>query len=422
MSKGLPYSLSRNALLNRMMTLFGLNHSLYQFTVVIQSVADLPTGVLDPNVVYDIDGSFDVGDTPIIIGSGGARIMSNDINTKGLYSTSDNHILFATENGSYAGNVSISNMFIGASGDSSKLFDLDNDGNLGSLELINVNVGNFGFDPTTEAGDLTAYRQYRFAGCGFILLEDGFTMNGASGGLVIRDSIALSLPSMTLFKEGTGLTINNVRSNINFNSVEADTILIDFQESNINNKAGVDLQDVSNTIATDPLPNLPSTSLKARFRNCIGFRNTYVGGQWLISSEVETDLTSVSAGVFLKVAGVTTQKDLQWFTAAVSNAIKYEGDQTLDVIIEGNLSFSGTNNDVVTIHLRQWDDSTSSYIELAQTGGSTLNAGNRAEDVSFNGIATVDLNDRIEVWVSSSTAKDVTALENGYVIISERGS
>lgn len=90
---------------------------------------------------------------------------------------------------------------------------------------------------------------------------------------------------------------------------------------------------------------------------------------------------------------------------------------------KGNLSFSGTNSDVINIYVRKWDDSASSYVDLSETAGSTLNSAGRAEGVSFNAIGTLDNNDRIELWVENETAaRDVTALQNGYVILSERPS
>jgi len=110
-------------------------------------------------------------------------------------------------------------------------------------------------------------------------------------------------------------------------------------------------------------------------------------------------------------------------THSTDNAFVYDGDNTIEVEVKGNLSFTGTNGDVINVYVRLWDDSASSYVDLSETAGSTLNASGRAEGVAFNAIGTMNNNDRIELWVENEIAsRNVTALENGYVILSERQS
>lgn len=391
-------------------------------TIVVKRKEDLID--LQAGITYFIDGTIDMEDTQIEVPSSGIRIVSDSINSKGLFSSADNYTMFKTKAGDYAGNIELSAMFVAASGTNSKLFDLDNDGNFSACEFIDVNIGNFGYGDTTEIGSISDYRQFRAIGCGFINCDDGITFNGTmSGGIVVESSIALSLPAMTLLKEGTSLSIQgSFRSDINFLSTDAATVLCDFQESNIVQDGGFSLTNVR-TDATDIVPNLSSTSVKSRFRNCNGIRNTYVGGQFIITTSATTTITAVNTPT--KVAGTTTYSDLNWFTGANSNEFVYVSDQLIEVELKGLMTFTGGNNDQIELWFRKWDNSASAYVDLPKTQA-TLNGGllgTRAEGVGIFGYTELDENDRIEVWVQNiSDNSNVTALQNGLVSIIERPS
>lgn len=392
-------------------------------TVVVKSVEDLMD--IDSTKNYMIDGAINTGSESIVIPEGGLSLgaLNAARETSYLYSDEDNYTMFVSPSGGYSGNVYMNEGgFPKLTGTNSKLFDLNNDGN-GSFEFQNVNFGGFLVnDGITSLGDLDGYRQYFFSGCGFYFVNDGFTLNNTSNGLVLQDSNVINpTTSMTLFKEGTNLLFEgSVRSNINFLSVNSASVLFDFQESNFENKGAFALNNVRTT-ASDAIPNITGASSYSRFRNCDGIKNTYVGGQWTISSATPTVISSISTPV--KIAGTTTYIDLQWFTQTTDNEFVYDGDQTIEIEVKGNLSFSGTNGDVINLYVRQWDDSASTYIDLSETGGSTLNSSGRAEGVSFNAIGTVDNNDRIELWVENESAgRNVTALPDGYVILNERPS
>lgn len=390
-------------------------------TVIVKSVDDL--AVIEAGKTYFIDGVIDVGSTEIEIPTTGARFVSDSINSKGLYSTADNHTMFKSPGGSYSGDLKFSQMFLASSGTNSKLFDVDNDSNNAAIEFVDVNLGQFGYGTTTELGDISNYRQFRAIGAGFILVGDGFTFNGTmSGGIVVESSIALALPAMTLIKEGASLTVDNFRSDINFKSVNAASVFTDFDAANIDTKGGMALTNVR-TDATDIVPNLSPTDVKARFKNCNGVDNTYVGAQWQITTSSTTTIASANTPV--KVAGTTTYVNEYWFTNTTDNAFVYEGGQKIEIEAKGLLSFSGGNNDQINVFFRKWDDSASAYVDLPKTQA-TLNGGvlgTRAEGVGIFGYTTLEEDDRIEVWVENITDNtDVEALEGGLVSITERPS
>lgn len=388
-------------------------------TVIVKSKEQL--GDIRGDVKYLIDGLIDMGSLSIDIssvdinltgGAGGREVC-------GLYSSVDGHTMFVGES---AGNVYMSDLSLNTTGTGSKLFDITNSGNA-SFEFQNINFGGFGAgDSVTSMGEVTNYRQGFMSGCGFYFVNDGLTLSGAWGGFVVQDSNVINpTTAMSLLKEGTSLTFSgSVRSNINFLSVNASSVFADFQESNFLNKESFSLNNLRTT-ATNAIPNISGASSYARFINCDGVKNTYIGGQWYISTATGTTISSTSVPV--KLAGTTTYQDLQHFTQTTDNAFVYDGDNTIEVEVKGNLSFSGSNGDVINLYVRLWDDSASSYVDLSETAGSTLNSAGKAEGVSFNAIGTMDNNDRIELWVENETvARNITALVNGYVIVSERQS
>jgi hypothetical protein len=276
--------------------------------------------------------------------------------------------MFVAEDGSYAGNVYMETMTCYVSGTNSQVFNLDNDGNSGSFEINGVNFGGFGSIECTSLGSLSDYRQFFVDGCGFYNVRDGWTLNGSWSGLVCQNANAInSGAAFTLFKEGTALTFSgSLRSNMNFGAtvgaINSSSVFMDFDENNISSKGGLSLINFRTSV-DDALPNIAGSSSYARFRFCDGVKNTYVGGQWSITSSTATVISTVSTPV--KIAGTTTYADMQWFTQTTNNAFVYDGDQTIEIEVKGNLSFSGTNGDVINLYVRLWDDSASSYVDLS---------------------------------------------------------
>lgn len=390
--------------------------STYENRVIVKTAADL-SGTLDSTKLYMLDGLIDMGSQSIEVPAGGLSIagLNGARDPFGLTSSANNYTMFTSPSGSYSGDLVIESMTITTNGTNSKVFDLDNDNNSNAVDITGVN-----FTDCTSLGELTDYRQLLLDNIGFISIDDGLTFNGTWTGIRVTTSIVINFPAATLFKEGTSFAVNNIFSDINFLSVNSAGVLFDFNESDITSKGGFSLTNVRSA-ASDAVPNIDASSSYARFRNCNGIKNTYVGGQWYVSSTSATTISAISVPV--KIAGTTTYNDMQWFTQTTSNAFVYDGNQTIDVEVKGNLSFTGTNGDVINLYIRQWDSSASGYIDLSQTAGSTLNASGRAEGVAFNGIGTLDNGDRIELWVENeSAARNVTALVNGYVILSERPS
>ena len=394
------------------------DNATFDSVVVVRSANDLK-GVLDSNKVYLIDGNIDMRDTPIIVPSGGLSIggLNSSRDTSVLTSDYDNYTMFITESGSYSGGVVMENMTITVTGENSKVFDLDNDGNRNALDITNVN-----FTSCTSLGELSSYRQLLMNGVGFIFIDDGLTFNGTwSGGIAVVTTIAVVFPAATLFKEGNSLLIQgSVRSDINFLSVNEDSVLFDFTESNIVSDSGLTLSG-ARTTANDPMPNLPSSSPKVRYSKCVGFDNTYVGGDWSLTS---TAVTTISASNTLyKVNGTTTYSDMQWFTNTTDNAFVYNSSVHVDIEVKGNLTFTNSANKTIGIYVRKYDDSASLYVDVVSRFSVTIGSGGGAQGVTFFARTDVDKNDRIEIWIENqSDTSNVTCELGGFVGISERQS
>lgn len=372
---------------------------------------------IDPSKNYIIDGAIDMGSTPITVPPGGVTLagLAGARDTALLYSSEDDYTMFVTEAGSYSGDVIFDNMGVSVTGTSSKVFDLDNAGNSGALDITIFN-----FVDCTSLGELTDYRQFFIGSAGFIRVDDGLTFSGAWSGLVATDSIALEFPSTTLFKEGTDLTFSgSVRSNMNFLLADAGATFMDFQESNIVSDEGLLLQGFRTSV-TDAMPNLPSNSVKVRYVGCRGIRDTYVGGQWVVSSSAVT--TIAAADTKYKVAGTVSYDDLQWFSdGGGNNSMTYISAQSVEVEVKCVLTATGTNGDQINLWLRKWDDSASAYVDISSSGLNTLNASGRNEGIPLFGYALVNENDRLELWVENkSGARNVTISTGGLFGVTER--
>lgn len=399
----------------------------YNFRVVVHEMTDfgeIINGRVKPSsdILYMLDGEIDTGGVSIEVQAGGFSLagLSGGRDVMGLFCSEDNYTMFVSPSGGYSGDVVIESCTLTVTGLNSEIFNLDNDNNSNALNITGINFGS----GTTSLGTLTDYRQLLFNNVGFIGIKDGLTFAGTWAGITVTTSIAVALPaSTTLFKAGTGFTVGNVSSSINFLSVQPSSILFDFAPSNIVNSASFALDGVRSG-ADNAVPNTPSSSVKARFRNCLGIRNTYIGGKWTITSAAATTISS--AGTFYKLAGTTTYSGLQHFSQTTDNAFVYDGDQEIDVLVDCNIGCSGTANNQVKIKIKQWKDSASAYVDISTTPEQTMNGGSlgtRAENISLSGIATLNKNDRIEIWITNITAPmDVTAIVDSQVFISERQS
>lgn len=378
-------------------------------------------GALRSDIVYIIDGLIDMGSNSIIVPQGGLNVQGLGFGVSCLLSSENNFTLFI-DDGVFSGNLFLDHVEINISGTGSQVFDLDNDGNSHAVECTTVNFLN-----CVSLGVLRNYRQGLWLNVALLGCIDGLEMVGVwAGGFASLTAIIVGGPSPsftgTLFKAGAGLTIGGrFRSDMNAEGLAVGGEFCDFAPANILNSGRFQMTNVSVPVGSDAFPNMPEGDVKARFRNCDGVDNTYIGGQYKFTTEVATAIATQD--VFVKIAGVTTYTDLQHFTGAVDNATKYIGDQVIGTTMLADLSFSGPNNNELVLMSRHWVDAISDYVDLAESGKFTLGGAGRSEPISLHSFCKFSINDRFELWVKNTSGTgNVTAKLGGIVSISERSS
>lgn len=388
--------------------------------IIVKSSSDLQN--IDSSKVYIIDGKIDMGTQQIEVPSTGFFYTGVDYFVSSLFSTADNYTMFVNATGQAAGNVRAQNVEHYVSGTNSKVFDLDNQGNFGAAEFISCNFGTFSAE-TTSLGNLDNYRQFRTQDAAFIRIADGIEFNGTwTGGLSIKDTILLSLPAnCTLFKEGTSLVFQgSVVSNLNALSVDNSVIVFDFQETNFSLDWGFSLDGARFNINSSPVPNILQQSTKRYFKNCRGVENTFVGGGWKLTTEVVTPLVE---DVAIKINGVTTYNNLIHFSGLNNNELVYESNIESDFYFSGGLEIDGGPNDQLTVVVRKWDNSTTSYVDIEEFNRQVSNniGGNDVAILNFATPVRMDKDDRLELWIINNTdSSNITLKSGSFVSLEER--
>jgi len=397
-----------------------LSNKLRKYRKYVTKASDL-AGTLSSDALYFIDGNIDMGTQEIEVPIGGLAIAGDGFGVSGLYSTENNYTMFKNAVAADAGDLFILGLEFETSGTSSQVFDLDNNGNSNAVEMNVVNFNN-----CTSIGELDNYRQFLATNLGIFGCADGLTFTGVwAGGARIDTAIVRSFGSSgTVIKAGTGLTFGS-RFNTNINmQIPVGAGGIDLAPSNIINDGDFQIIGAKFSGGGDYLPNIDGSDLKARITNTTfttntsGKRNTYVGGQWSITGALTT--TVASDNTLYKLAGTTTYSDLQWFTGAASNAFVFASELTTEVEVKGLVALTSTNNNVLGVTIRHWDDSASAYVDLSSSAV-TANGAGRAEGISLLAYAVLDQNDRIEVWVENQTgANDIVGVAGGLFTVRER--
>lgn len=389
--------------------------------VIVKRASDL-SGPLDSDTVYLVDGQIDMGSTQIKVPEGGLVIQGLGFGVSKLSSSEAAYSMFVVDPaGTYSGDLFLDSIEFEVTGTGSQVWDLDNAENGHAVECTTVNFLN-----CKLLGELANYRQGLWSNVALIRCVDGVTCSGPwAGGFRATTAIIVSAGvdfTGTLFKAGPGLVMSGrFLTDMNVEQIADIGTFCDFAPANIANNGRFQVRGLSINPNANGFPNMPSSSVKARFSNCDGVRNTYIGGQWSITTEVETVIAAANTPV--KVAGVTTYVDENWFGHTTDNAFIYEGSDEVGVTIFCNLSFSGGNADQINVILRHWVDSSSSWVDLAESGPFTLNNAGRAENIGLHAFCDYNQNDRLEVWVENQTDTDnVTAKLGGIVSINERSS
>lgn len=369
----------------------------------------------DPTKSYFIDGLMDGEGLEIIVGPSGLNVYSDDFNNKGL-----TNVKFITKSASYAGNIYLKSLTISPQ-TGQNLFELDNNSNFGSFELISVNVGQSG--TTHSFGYLSNYRQFFATGCAFFNYSNGFTFNGSWSGITIRDSISLFGGSTSILcKTGTTFTTGNFRCSINFSSgaMNVDAVLADFSESNISNYAGAQLTEISALNNSNIMPNLSHVSIKAYYKGNVNLQKTSIGGKIRFDLNTETVISNDNEET--KALGTTTSSLLEHFEEDGNNRLVYKGAQRRDFQVNGIIFLLGGNNDVVRVILKHYNSSG----VLQSSGDKTIQAldgnvvQNLAQSAPIFSSFSLNQDDYIELHIANENDQsNITVTADSYFKIYE---
>jgi hypothetical protein len=395
---------------------------------VIVTEASQLTGTLSSGTMYTIDGVIDMGSGTITVPAGGLTMRGLGFDISKLVSSTGNASgLFVSPVGG-SGNLFLTALSIeygdGAGpGGVARIFNLTDVDSNQAVEFNDVN-----FQSTDGIGTLTNYRQILMRNIGIFGVQEGLELAGPmAGGARIETTIARGFAflggSGCIINAGPGLTMAGrfiTDANID---LPAAACFTDIAPANIIEDGG--FQIIGATFLGDgtPLPNMPTTSVKARIRNTAGLRDTYVGGRAVVSSTAAS--SNPGANTLFQVAGTSTYSDMEWFSSATNGAYEfvYDSSETIEIDVHGHVSVTGTQGDIVTFVLRQWDDSAAGYIDISSSGPQTMDRGqgtNRAESVGFITYAVVDQNDRIELWARVDDVNNITLEIDSSLTIEER--
>ena len=169
-------------------------------------------------------------------------------------------------------------------------------------------------------------------------------------------------------------------------------------------------------------PNMSAGDLVASWSNNNGMPNTFEGGSIGVTTELATNITV--AGVFEDLAATLwASADLQHFDNPTGNQLRHLGNTPREYKVVADLVLDSGSNDVVTIRVTKWDDSSSTFITvLDQTRQVNALVGGR--DVAFFSVninTTLDQNDYVKLQVANiSATNDITAETDSYYIVEER--
>jgi len=318
--------------------------------VIVNQASDL-AGTLDSMKQYFLNGIIDMGGQSIEVPQGGLTITGYSFDLSKLISSEAAYTMFTSPAGG-SGNVLGMDYAVEVTGVGSQVYDLVSDTGFEAFEFTRVNYNN-----CSSLGSIDNYRQGLEIGTGRFGGKPELTLIGTwVGGYFIDTSIVRSLDdgAYSLFSAGAGFVMSSrFRSNQNID-LPASASFLDFAASNFVNPSTLQLDGCLITRdgvfdATDSniIPNIAASALVCEWMGNNGIDNTFVGGEVIVSTEVET--TIVSDGVYVDLAGTFTATELTHFDSPSNGQLRHIGDSPREYQIGGQLVIDGTANDVVAI-------------------------------------------------------------------------
>lgn len=399
--------------------------------VIIVRTAEELSGTLDSTKLYVIDGIIDFTGTGfnIEIPSTGLTLSGYSFDISKIICSDSSYTLFTSEAGG-SGDLIGKDFAIEVTGASSQVYNITDvlPGNAAghAIELERVN-----YNDCTSLGTISGYRQGLESGTGRFGGTPELTLAGTwTGGFVIDTSIVRALDdgAYTLFKAGAGFTMaSRFKTNLNVD-LPASASLLDFAAANFISPSTLQLHDVIasrngvfDSADSNLTPNITYSDLKSSWVNSLGINNTHVGGKVGVTAEIVTVISA--SGTFYDLNGTYTAEDLQHFDNPALNHLRHLGNNPRDYNIIFDLTIDGNPNREVAVKVVQWDDSASSFIDVATKRG-TVNSLAGGRDVAFVSdfvTGSLDQNDYFKLQVANNTdTGNLTVELDGFMRVEAR--
>jgi len=351
--------------------------------VRVSKASDL-AGTLDSTKQYFIDGIIDMGSQSIEVPQGGLTLTGYSFDLSKLISSEAAYTMF-TSPASGSGNVLGMDYAIEVTGAGSQVYDLVSDTGFEAFEFTRVN-----YNDCSSLGSIDNYRQGLEIGTGRFGGKPELTLVGVwLGGYFIDTSIVRSLVdgAYSLFSAGAGFVMSSrFRSNQNID-LPASASFIDFAASNFVNPSTLQLDGclitrdgVFDATDTNIIPNIGAEELVCEWMGNNGIDNTFVGGEAIVTVEVETII--VSSGVYVDLAGTFTASDLTHFDSPSNGQLRHLGDSPREYQVGGQLVIDGTSSDVVALRAVIFRSASTTF-EDQKTQTRVINALQGGRDVGY---------------------------------------
>lgn len=385
--------------------------------ILVQDPSEL-NQELRSDVVYRIDGRFNLAGASIVVPAGGLTIEGYGADISLLEDSTENAKVFISPEGG-SGILNILNIGLRTTGEGGQIFDIEDATGFNSIEMNAVN-----FYDTSSIGDIRGYRQFFANALGLFGVKDGFWPAGFwRGGFRIAASIARNCgENFYIIQEGDDLSFTSrVQIEMNIDLPAGSTSgLITLRPENFINDCTLQLDGCQVTRAgqynlLDPAykPFMSHTDPKSLFRNNTGVRNTRPGTSWILASPVAT---SIEVFTPVKMAGFTSPAYEIHFTnqddlgGDIFNAPEYIVGLPDQFEIIASLNFKGNSGDEAIILINIVRDDSPGFIPIANANIELIPTpkGEGIASINLNTVYELKKGDRVEVWASAPEAIDLT--------------
>ena len=399
------------------------NYPRSKATVLVDSPTKLKPP-LSPDKYYVIDGVVDLTGSGVSleVPEEGLSIAGYNFNASKLICSDNDYSLFTSPVGG-SGDLVLKDVTFSTTGANSKVYDITDSDGSHAIEITGVN-----YIDCTSLGSFTDYRQVLETGTGRLGGTPELTLNGSMNGYRIDTSIAFNMNNFTaMLKSGVGHSFSGrFITDINC-SLPALGALADFSESTFVNDetmvvqgALIARQGVINPEDTSIFPNINQTSVKSNWKSNTGVKNTKKYIKATSTTEVETVISAIDTYYPLQ-GTVTVDRNTHFQMSANGEFELLTGSS--DYFVNGDITISGTANDVIDLRVTKSTDGGITYPIEVNHISRVINNLSGARDVAFfpiNFIAELDKGDRLRIEIENKSGTgNITMEVDSFFIISE---